>query len=159
MPRHNNVNTLAAKLEKTYIGTPKTSAQRAAESAERKSAARKIREENNAKAAQGSWVNAVKAATARRTQYVTKKKGRNMLRVGVKNRGRQVSGQQKRRNNATKKRRMTASLATLKRRGQTRKTATQRLQEETAKIVNNSRHMGRTRRQTKALKMAAIPEE
>ena len=54
---------------------------------------------------------------------------------------------------------MTASLATLKRRGQTRKTATQRLQEETAKLVNNSRHMGRTRRQTKALKLAAIPEE
>jgi len=150
----NNIDKLADKLGKTYIGTPKSSAQRAAESAERKEGARIIAAERNAAEGEGSWMNAVKRATT--AKPVVKKRSRRSL-EGVTHSQRRVNPKSTKRNKKLQTLRLKAAHNIMKNIKKTKRRSKANA-EIVASAMPNTRKMGRTRRETAAIKKTAIVE-
>ena len=152
---NNNINSLAAKLDKITVGTPKTSAQRAAEKKEREEEAKVIAAERESANRKGSWVNAVKRATAA-SKAVVKKHSRRSLEGLTRNETR-VNPKRTRRNKKKQSIRLKAAHNAMKNVKKTKRRSKANA-EIVASAMPNTRKMGRTRRETAAIKKTAIVE-
>jgi len=150
----NNIDKLADKLDKITVGTPKSSAQRAAESAERKEGARIIAAERESANRRGSWMNAVKRATT--AKPVVKKHSRRSL-EGVTRSQRRVNPKSTARNKKLQTLRLKAAHNVMKNVKKTKRRSKANA-EIVASVMPNTKKMGRTRRETAAIKKTAIVE-